>query len=72
MSTPDERKMLFKNRGALSAVEIRRRRDDHVVELRKTKKDESLSKRRNMVVVSKTEESLDTGYIYQLIKGIIS
>ncbi|KAI8904763.1 armadillo-type protein [Gorgonomyces haynaldii] len=44
----ESRKSSFKNRGALKADEIRRRREDVTVEIRKQKKDESLAKRRNL------------------------
>lgn len=40
----------FKNRGAQKTDEIRRRREDVTVEIRKAKRDESLAKRRNLQV----------------------
>ncbi len=46
----DSRLSSFKNRGALKADEIRRRREDVTVEIRKQKREESLAKRRNLQV----------------------
>ncbi|KAJ3343404.1 Importin alpha subunit (Karyopherin alpha subunit) (Serine-rich RNA polymerase I suppressor protein) [Entophlyctis luteolus] len=46
-STPS-RAAAFKNKGMMKADELRRRREEVAVEIRKAKKDESLSKRRNM------------------------
>lgn len=43
----DSRLSTFKNRGALKQDEIRRRREDITVEIRKQKREESLAKRRN-------------------------
>ena len=43
----DSRLSSFKNRGALKPEEIRRRREDVTVEIRKQKREESLAKRRN-------------------------
>jgi hypothetical protein len=48
----ENRKQSFKNRGALKADEIRRRREDLTVEIRKQKKNESLAKRRNLVAAA--------------------
>jgi hypothetical protein len=45
----ESRQSNFKNRGALKPDEIRRRREDVTVEIRKQKKEESLAKRRNLV-----------------------
>lgn len=45
----DDRISNFKNRGALKHDEIRRRREDVTVEIRKQKREESLAKRRNFV-----------------------
>lgn len=43
----DERISQFKNRGAQKIDEVRRRREDVTVEIRKQKREESLAKRRN-------------------------
>ena len=45
----------FKNRGMMKADELRRRREDLSVEIRKQKKEESLSKRRNMALIAAEE-----------------
>ena len=45
---PDWRKQAYKNRGALQADDLRRRREEASVEIRKTKREESLAKRRNL------------------------
>jgi len=42
----------YKNRGALRADELRRRREDVAVEIRKQKRDENLAKRRNLATIS--------------------
>ena len=43
----EDRKNQFKNRGQMQPNEIRRRRDDFTVEIRKQKREDSLAKRRN-------------------------
>lgn len=48
----EQRQAAYKNRGALKADELRRRREDAAVEIRKAKREESLAKRRNLVAVS--------------------
>lgn len=57
MSTnvPDHRKNAFKNRGNMQQDELRRRREDVAVEIRKQKREESLAKRRNMTIGSGAE-----------------
>ncbi|KAJ3411146.1 Importin alpha subunit (Karyopherin alpha subunit) (Serine-rich RNA polymerase I suppressor protein) [Chytridiales sp. JEL 0842] len=50
----------YKNRGMMKADELRRRREDVTVEIRKQKKEESLSKRRNMNAVV-ADDSDDEG-----------
>ncbi|KAJ3415528.1 Importin alpha subunit (Karyopherin alpha subunit) (Serine-rich RNA polymerase I suppressor protein) [Chytridiales sp. JEL 0842] len=50
-SSADHRMAAYKNRGMMKADELRRRREDVTVEIRKQKKEESLSKRRNMNAV---------------------
>ena len=47
-----ERLSQFKNRGSLKQDELRRRREDVAVEIRKQKREEALAKRRNLVNVS--------------------
>ncbi|KAI9005886.1 armadillo-type protein [Gaertneriomyces semiglobifer] len=50
----------FKNRGILKTDELRRRREDVAIELRKQKKEESLAKRRNLAALAgETSESED-------------
>jgi hypothetical protein len=49
-----ERLSQFKNRGTLKQDELRRRREDVAVEIRKQKREESLAKRRNLQLVSST------------------
>ncbi|CDR43103.1 CYFA0S11e00254g1_1 [Cyberlindnera fabianii] len=44
---PDHRRTNFKNKGRFNADELRRRRENQSVELRKAKRDETLAKRRN-------------------------
>ncbi|KAJ3202563.1 Importin alpha subunit (Karyopherin alpha subunit) (Serine-rich RNA polymerase I suppressor protein), partial [Dinochytrium kinnereticum] len=45
----DARVANYKNRGLMKADELRRRREEATVEIRKQKREENLSKRRNMV-----------------------
>nr|KAJ3409156.1 Importin alpha subunit (Karyopherin alpha subunit) (Serine-rich RNA polymerase I suppressor protein) [Polyrhizophydium stewartii] len=53
----------FKNRGAMKQDEIRRRREDMTVEIRKAKREESFSKRRNLqLVAGNLSESEDEGF----------
>ena len=47
-SVPEHRLNAFKNRSALRPDELRRRREDTAVEIRKVKREESLAKRRNL------------------------
>ncbi|CCF56196.1 hypothetical protein KAFR_0A07620 [Kazachstania africana CBS 2517] len=46
---PEYRRTNFKNKSRFSADELRRRRDNQQVELRKAKREEALAKRRNFV-----------------------
>ncbi|KAI8896490.1 armadillo-type protein [Globomyces pollinis-pini] len=48
----ESRMASFKNRGALKTDEIRRRREEVTVEIRKQKKEESLAKRRNFAGIN--------------------
>lgn len=56
---PEYRRTNFKNRGAFKADELRRRREEAQVEIRKQKRDENLSKRRNLTNVSNVSDSED-------------
>ena len=61
----------FKNRGPQKQEEVRRRREEVAVELRKQKREESLAKRRNMAQVSGSvseseDESLAPGTAAQV------
>ncbi|KAJ3026747.1 UNVERIFIED_CONTAM: Importin alpha subunit (Karyopherin alpha subunit) (Serine-rich RNA polymerase I suppressor protein) [Siphonaria sp. JEL0065] len=49
----------YKNRSMMKADELRRRREDVAVEIRKQKKEESLSKRRNMANVAADSDDSD-------------
>jgi hypothetical protein len=53
----------FKNRGNLKQDELRRRREDVAVEIRKQKREESLAKRRNLQLVSNADESDDENQV---------
>ncbi|KAJ3338173.1 Importin alpha subunit (Karyopherin alpha subunit) (Serine-rich RNA polymerase I suppressor protein) [Gonapodya sp. JEL0774] len=57
------RQAQYKNRGDLQADQLRRRREDAAVEIRKMKREESLAKRRNLTqwAGSATDESEDDG-----------
>jgi importin subunit alpha-1 len=56
---PENRMMSFKNRGNMQQDELRRRREDVAVEIRKQKREESLAKRRNMAVGAQADASED-------------
>lgn len=59
---PEHRRTNFKNRGTFKTDEVRRRRDEAQIEIRKAKRDENLAKRRNLTEVSMasdSEEELD-------------
>lgn len=51
----DHRKGAFKNRNAMKTDELRRRREDAAIEIRKQKREESLAKRRNLQVAATAE-----------------
>lgn len=51
------RKGSFKNRNAMQQDELRRRREDVAVEIRKQKREESMAKRRNLQVMSTVADS---------------
>ena len=54
-----ERKNNFKNKGLFKGDELRRRREEQQVEIRKQKREENLSKRRNLAAVSAGNENED-------------
>lgn len=56
---PEHRRTNFKNRGAFKADEVRRRRDEAQIEIRKAKRDENLAKKRNMTNISMASDSED-------------
>lgn len=49
---PEHRRTTFKAKGVFKADELRRRREEQQVEIRKQKREENLAKRRNMAVTS--------------------
>jgi hypothetical protein len=55
----DQRKSTFKNKDNFGSDQIRERRQKHTVEIRKQKREENLSKRRNMVSASMTDSEDD-------------
>lgn len=55
---PEHRRTNFKNRGQFRADELRRRREEAQVEIRKAKRDENLAKRRN-AATAPVDEDLD-------------
>ncbi len=52
---PEHRIAGFKNRNAMKQDELRRRREDTAIEIRKQKREESLAKRRNLKVPADSE-----------------
>ncbi|KAL3897283.1 MAG: hypothetical protein SGCHY_003528 [Lobulomycetales sp.] len=56
-NVPGHRMAAFKNRGNMQQDELRRRREDVAVEIRKAKREESLAKRRNMTVGASAADS---------------
>lgn len=46
----DQRKNAFKSKGAFQPEQVRNRRQQHSIELRKQKREENLSKRRNLAL----------------------
>ncbi|KAJ3176385.1 Importin alpha subunit (Karyopherin alpha subunit) (Serine-rich RNA polymerase I suppressor protein) [Geranomyces variabilis] len=56
---PEHRLQQFKNRGSFKSDELRRRREDVAVELRKQKREESMAKRRNLNLADAQSESED-------------
>jgi hypothetical protein len=64
MDKSGERKNTFKNKDTFGAESIRNRRQKHTVEIRKQKREENLTKRRNMAIpdTSDTDEEPNTDY----------
>lgn len=60
----------YKNRGQLKADELRRRREDAAVEIRKQKREESLAKRRNLQPVSDSSDLDDDGSVTAMGGGL--
>lgn len=55
----DQRKNNFKNKDAFGSDQVRERRQKHTVEIRKQKREENLSKRRNMNLPSASMSDSD-------------
>lgn len=55
----DQRKSNFKNKDAFGSDQVRERRQKHTVEIRKQKREENLSKRRNMNLPSASMSDSD-------------
>ncbi|KAG0372130.1 Importin alpha subunit (Karyopherin alpha subunit) (Serine-rich RNA polymerase I suppressor protein), partial [Mortierella sp. AD032] len=58
---PEHRSQNFKAKNAFKPEELRRNRNELNVELRKQKREENLSKRRNLAIAADSEESEDEG-----------
>lgn len=56
---PDHRRTNFKNKGRFNPDELRRRRENQSVELRKAKRDETLAKRRNFNIQAEDSDDED-------------
>jgi len=61
----------FKNRGDLKTDELRRRREDAAVEIRKQKREENLAKRRNLHNID-SDDDLDESFNVEVINKIES
>ncbi|KAK9470337.1 armadillo-type protein [Dipodascopsis tothii] len=57
---PEHRRTNFKNKGHFGVDELRRRREEVQVEIRKTKREESLAKRRNLNLPAASVESVQS------------
>ncbi|ODV58408.1 karyopherin alpha [Ascoidea rubescens DSM 1968] len=57
---PEHRRTQFKNSGRFGSEELRRRRENQQVELRKLKRDETLAKRRNLPELASNNEFVDS------------
>ncbi|KAG0021937.1 Importin alpha subunit (Karyopherin alpha subunit) (Serine-rich RNA polymerase I suppressor protein), partial [Podila clonocystis] len=58
---PEHRTQNFKAKSAFKPEELRRNRNEQNVELRKQKREENLTKRRNLAIAAESEESEDEG-----------
>ncbi|CAN6674564.1 importin subunit alpha [Trichomonascus vanleenenianus] len=58
---PEHRRQNFKNRGHFKADELRRRREEAQIEIRKAKRDENLAKRRNLTEIAMGSDSEEEG-----------
>jgi len=58
---PEHRSQNFKAKSAFKPEELRRNRNELNVELRKQKREENLSKRRNLAIAADSDESEDEG-----------
>lgn len=54
---PEHRRQTYKGKNLFKGDELRRRREEQQVEIRKQKKDENLAKRRNLTAVDMSMES---------------
>src|SRR5579859_5965634 len=54
---PEHRRQAYKGKNLFKGDELRRRREEQQVEIRKQKKDENLAKRRNLTAVDMSMES---------------
>lgn len=54
---PEHRRTNFKAKGQFKPEELRRRREEQQVEIRKQKREENLAKRRNLQITSPTPHS---------------
>ncbi|KAI7883137.1 ARM repeat-containing protein [Lichtheimia hyalospora FSU 10163] len=74
----DQRRNKYKNKDAFQSEQVRNRRQKHTVELRKQKREENLSKRRNMTLGSapmadSDDESthIDSPELHQLLMALV-
>jgi len=56
----EHRMSRFKNRGDLKTDELRRRREDAAVEIRKQKREENFAKRRNLQLIDSDDDFDET------------
>jgi importin subunit alpha-6/7 len=54
---PEHRRQTYKGKNLFKGDELRRRREEQQVEIRKQKKDENLAKRRNLTALDMSMES---------------
>lgn len=76
---PEHRRQTYKGKNLFKGDELRRRREEQQVEIRKQKKDENLAKRRNLAIVvndtsmeSDTDEDISAGddKVFTLIRVV--